>query len=59
MGDKCISTALVCIGVLGTTPDEGDWTLILSIGTEGFLLVGVLPPLTMSAVSNLVIWEFS
>lgn len=60
VGDKCTSTALVCVEVLGITPDEDDCSsILLSIGTETFLLVGALLPfrplpLGMSAVANLV-----
>ena len=61
VGDRCTSTPLVCIQVLGTNPDEGEYcSILLSIGTEGLLLVGALLPfrplpLGASAVANLVI----
>ena len=58
--DRCTSTPLVCIQVLGTNPDEDEYCSILSIGTEGLLLVGALLPfrplpLGASAVANFVI----
>lgn len=65
VGDRCRSTPLACTEVLGTNSDEGECSsILLSIGTEGLLLVGALLPfrplpLGTSAVANLVIFRVS